>query len=203
VPSAAPARARGGQVLKAPLDLLGRCHLARRALVAGLADRLSRGALELLAGRGAALGAGLRRIGGGRHRAVVRAAVSAAPQLLDLRSQCRHLLYQLPHQRPRRLAACERECLCFLASHIRKLPFTEKDSCSAKRCPVNGYARRGLLPGPRMHGTPHLYASFADAYPTLQPSRRNGPLGRWGRPCRTRRRRGGLSGSLLAWGRKR
>ncbi len=133
------ARALARQVLEAPVDSLGRGELAALSLVAGLAAGLSRGGLEVLAGHGAALGTGPRRILGGRRRAVLGAAPELAAELLDLGAKRSHLLDQLRGELSRRLPASESDRLGVLAPHTREIPFTGEESSSRRRRGVNAY----------------------------------------------------------------
>ena len=139
------ARARMGQVLEALVHPLGRGHLAGPSLVARLSALFSQRLLGHLTGQRAALLAGHRRIGGGRHRAVPRVAAQLSLELLDaLAQRVDHPGQLLDLGRGEeglddRLAAGVVDRLRLLAPHKRKVLLTGEESCSGGRHPLNGY----------------------------------------------------------------
>ena len=93
-----------------------------------------------------------RRIRRGRHRTVARGAVHLPLELLDPLLQPGHLLHrpsdliqhvkQPDHQLARRFPASQRDRFRLRSIHDRKIPSTQKESCSPPRHHLNAYAWR-------------------------------------------------------------
>jgi hypothetical protein len=137
-----PAPARQRQAVHRPAgQLLGLGRVAPRTLMAGLGAPLAPVllALGLLARQLPALLTRQRRIGRRRHRAVTRIATRDTLKLLHALAQTPHLGQQRDNQLTRRLPAGYRNRFSLLNQHERKVPCTQKESCSRPRHPVNTY----------------------------------------------------------------
>lgn len=142
---AVPAVATLRQVLKALVDTLGRCDLARLALVARLAAWLAQRRLRALARQRAALLARQRRITRRRQRAVRRIALQQPLVLIDALAQRRNLGQQPEHQHHRGLPARSRHPFCLLDAHKRKIPCARKESSRSRRPHLNAYAELNVV----------------------------------------------------------